>query len=105
MVVDSNTTVMKDGMVSLRCEVYGYISDIVWLKNGTPVVDGNRHSVVVSAGSNSAQIGGKSPTLSMVSTVNISQVMEEDAGSYTCLMNGTAMQETVLLTGKLAGVQ
>ena len=95
---------MENKMASLRCEAYGYVTEIVWFKNDVQLVDGSPHTITVSAGNCSAQNGGKSPTTSMVSVVTINQTAEEDAGLYTCRMDGTAIQETVLLTGKLEGM-
>ena len=92
-------------MASLRCEAYGFVSEIVWLKNSVQLVNGTPHTITISAGSSSAQNGGESPVASMVSIVTIDQTVEEDAGLYTCCMDGTAIQETVVLivlTGKLA---
>ena len=92
-------------MASLRCEAYGYVSEIVWFKDNVQLVDASSHTITVLSGNMSAQNGGKSLTTSMVSIVTISQTTEGDAGSYTCSMDGIlALQKTLVLTDKLAGL-
>ena len=78
--------------VSMSCDFSGYLPGaytITWTgPQGAVITTAGRHTITSGDGDGQSQSGGDFPGPSVLSTITISTVEEEDSGTYTCLMTG-----------------
>ena len=78
--------------VSMTCDFSGYLPgayNITWTgPQGVVIITSGRRTISVGDSVGQSQSGGGSPGPSVLSTLTISTVEEEDHGTYTCLMIG-----------------
>ena len=96
---------LDEGQVVLTCEVYGFLRSTeppTWLNsNGSPIDSscplkyGVNHSDLASQVSTLLSNGSRVPSLR--STLIIKQLEGEDAGQYTCVVEGNSSVVTLLI--------
>ena len=95
-------TVDAGDEIFINCEMFGYIksdSDFLWMKGSVIVRKNDRTSITIRDGAaERGQIGGIVVGSSRVSTLRISDAMESDSGTYTCIVAGTEAAESVQIT-------
>ena len=88
---DSITTATGQN-VSMSCDFSGYLPgayNITWTgPQGAALTTSDRHTISFANDLGQSQSGGDFPGPSVLSTITISTVEDEDSGTYTCLMTG-----------------
>ena len=91
--VASNIEVSKGSLVSLSCEVYGYLqrslSDITWrVHNGIILTNNSVFTIITTEGTKLIQNGGAFPTASIISQLTFVWNESTQNKVYTCGFQG-----------------
>ncbi len=91
--VASNIEVSKGSLVSLSCEVYGYLqrslSDITWrVNNGIILTNNPAFTIITTEGTKLIQNGGAFPTASIISQLTFLWNASTQNQVYVCEFQG-----------------